>query len=212
MDRRWLVPHARRGFVHAMPAPRGRRKSGPHGLPLSDDFATLELGRRWNFFKPGADEARRARVADHWLHLAARHGTGQFLPLLLIAGDRPISSTARSRSIPRPPPGCCCSMTRRSIAGWGSIPAVRHPPIWHGAGTPGQSPWRPMRLRVRNDRHISSRSSPAAMMAAPGSGLTGMEVSGYHHNVRGGFLMLRPGLYAAGREARFRDFRFRALD
>jgi hypothetical protein len=39
-----------------------------------------------------------------------------------------------------------------------------------------------------------------------------MEVSGYHHNVRGGFLMLRPGLYSAGEgEARFRDFRFRAL-
>jgi hypothetical protein len=30
--------------------------------------------------------------------------------------------------------------------------------------------------------------------------------------VRGGFLMLRPGLYAAGKgEARFRDFRFRVL-
>jgi len=39
-----------------------------------------------------------------------------------------------------------------------------------------------------------------------------MEVSGYHHNVRGGFLMLRPGLYAAGAgEARFRTVRFRAL-
>jgi xylan 1,4-beta-xylosidase len=39
-----------------------------------------------------------------------------------------------------------------------------------------------------------------------------MEVLGYHHNVRGGFLMLRPGLYAAGPgEARFRDFRFAAL-
>lgn len=35
---------------------------------------------------------------------------------------------------------------------------------------------------------------------------------GYHHNVRGGFLMLRPGLYAAGPgEAKFRDFRFTAL-
>lgn len=40
-----------------------------------------------------------------------------------------------------------------------------------------------------------------------------MEVSGYHHNVRGGFLMLRPGLSAAGPVvARFRDFRFTALD
>lgn len=37
-------------------------------------------------------------------------------------------------------------------------------------------------------------------------------VSGYNHNVRGGFMMLRPGLYAARNgEARFRNFRFRAL-
>ena len=41
----------------------------------------------------------------------------------------------------------------------------------------------------------------------------GMEVSGYHHNVRGGFLMLQPGLYAAGvGEARFANFTYRAFD
>jgi beta-xylosidase len=39
-----------------------------------------------------------------------------------------------------------------------------------------------------------------------------MEVSGYHQNVRGGFMMLRPGLYSAGTgEARFRNFKYRAL-
>jgi hypothetical protein len=39
-----------------------------------------------------------------------------------------------------------------------------------------------------------------------------MEVSGYHHNVCAWLLMLRSGLYSAGKdEARFRDFRFRAL-
>jgi hypothetical protein len=39
-----------------------------------------------------------------------------------------------------------------------------------------------------------------------------MEASGYHHNVRGGFLMVRPGSCAAGPgEAIFRDFRFTAL-
>jgi len=41
----------------------------------------------------------------------------------------------------------------------------------------------------------------------------GMEVSGYHHNVRGGFLMLKPGIYAAGKgSARFRGFKYQALD
>jgi xylan 1,4-beta-xylosidase len=39
-----------------------------------------------------------------------------------------------------------------------------------------------------------------------------MEVSGYHHNVAGDFLSLRPGIYVAGAgEARFANLRFRAL-
>lgn len=41
---------------------------------------------------------------------------------------------------------------------------------------------------------------------------TRMEVSGIHHNVFGGFLSLKVGVYAAGRGAvRLRDFRYRAL-
>jgi xylan 1,4-beta-xylosidase len=40
-----------------------------------------------------------------------------------------------------------------------------------------------------------------------------MEVSGYHHNVAGEFLSLRPAIYAAGTgEVRFRQFVYRALD
>ena len=39
-----------------------------------------------------------------------------------------------------------------------------------------------------------------------------MEVSGYHHNVFGGFLSLRPAIYAVGSgRVRLRDFRYRAL-
>jgi xylan 1,4-beta-xylosidase len=69
-----------------------------------------------------------------------------------------------------------------------------------------------MRMRVTNRNHI------VAFHTSGDGGRTwkrfdrGMEVSGYHHNVRGGFLMLRPGLYSAGAgEARFTDFRFEAL-
>jgi xylan 1,4-beta-xylosidase len=39
-----------------------------------------------------------------------------------------------------------------------------------------------------------------------------MEVSGMHHNVFGGFLSLKVGVYSAGEGAvRVRDFRYRAL-
>ena len=68
-------------------------------------------------------------------------------------------------------------------------------------------------MRLTNRRHIVS------LHTSGDGGRTwhrfdrGMEVSGYHHNVRGGFLSLKPGLYAAGSgEARFRNLRFTALD
>ena len=39
-----------------------------------------------------------------------------------------------------------------------------------------------------------------------------MEVSGYHHNVLGGFLSLKFGVYCAGRgEVKLRDFVYRAV-
>jgi xylan 1,4-beta-xylosidase len=39
-----------------------------------------------------------------------------------------------------------------------------------------------------------------------------MEVSGFHHNVFGGFLSLRIALFCAGEgEVRFRDFVYRGL-
>jgi beta-xylosidase len=79
-------------------------------------------------------------------------------------------------------------------------------------GRPANRYGRRMRMRVTNDRHIVSYHLSGDGGATWSRFDRGMEVSGYHHNVRGGFLMLRPGLYAAGQgSARFRDFRFTAL-
>ena len=79
-------------------------------------------------------------------------------------------------------------------------------------GRPANPHGSKMLMRLRNDRHI------VAFHTRGDGGKTwkrfdrGMEVSGYHHNVRGGFLMLRPGLYAAGNgTVTFRNFRFQAL-
>ena len=68
-----------------------------------------------------------------------------------------------------------------------------------------------VRIRVRNDRNI------VTFWYALGAGEWiqhpwQMEVSGMHHNVFGGFLSLKPGVYSAGEGAvRMRDFRYRAL-
>jgi len=78
-------------------------------------------------------------------------------------------------------------------------------------GRPVHALGRRMFIRMRNDRHIVTFHT-----SGDGKAWTKfdrqMEVSGYHHNVRGGFLALRPGLYSAGTgAARFRNFVYRAL-
>ncbi len=67
-------------------------------------------------------------------------------------------------------------------------------------------------LRVRNDRHIvtfhSSRDGKTWTKYP-----VQMEVSGYHHNVAGTFVALKPALYAAANgKVHFRRFRYHALE
>lgn len=195
-------------------APKGGSKSGPHGLPLSDDFSTLELGRRWNFFKPSADEKKRARVADKRLHLTAS-GTAPVnsSPLLLIAGDQAYEFQCEIEIDPGTTAGLLLFYDQELYCGLG-FDESRFVTHQYGMerGRPANPHGRRMLMRVRNNRHIVSFHTSADGGKTWKRFDRGMEVSGYHHNVRGGFLMLRPGLYAAGSgEARFRNFTYRAL-
>jgi beta-xylosidase len=68
-----------------------------------------------------------------------------------------------------------------------------------------------IRLRITNDRHIAT-----IHYSSDGREWTKfdvqMEVSGYHHNVAGDFLSLRPAIYVAGKgEARIREVRYEAI-
>jgi xylan 1,4-beta-xylosidase len=73
---------------------------------------------------------------------------------------------------------------------------------------------RALRLRVTLNHHVVTfhwRESSAAREAPWNKYDVQMEVSGYHHNVAGDFLSLRPGIYVAGAgEARFSNLRFAA--
>jgi xylan 1,4-beta-xylosidase len=194
--------------------PRGGQAL-PHGQPLSDDFrGPLQLGQKWNFFKPAPNETRRARTEDGALVLKAS-GTApsSSSPLLLIAGDQAYSFECDIEIAPGGTAGLVLFYDEKLYCGLG-FDERRFVTHQYGIerGRPANPHGRRMRMRVTNNRHIVS------FHTSPDGGRTwkrfdrGMEVSGYHHNVRGGFLMLRPGLYSAGEgEARFRDFRFRAL-
>jgi beta-xylosidase len=185
-----------------------------HGQPLSDDFSTLQLGRKWNFFRPAADESRRARVEKGALVLAARGSApSDSSPLLLIAGDLAYRFEADVEIGPGATAGLILFYDDKLYAGLG-FDRERFVTHQYGAerGRPANPHGRRMRIRVTNDRHIVTFDTSGDGGRTWRRFDRGMEVSGYHHNVRGGFLMLRPGLYAAGEgEARFRDFRFRAL-
>jgi len=185
-----------------------------HGQQLSDDFAKLAIGSKWNFFKPAPDEASRARVADKALILKARgKAPSDSSPLLLIAGDQAYRFEADIEIAAGGTAGLILFYDDKLYAGLG-FDEQRFVTHQYGIerGRPTNPHGRRMRIRVTNNRHIVTFDTSGD------GGKTwlrfdrGMEVSGYHHNVRGGFLMLRPGLYSAGAgEARFRDFRFRAL-
>lgn len=186
----------------------------PHGQPLSDDFSTLALGSKWNFYKPGPDEPSRARIADRTLLLDAR-GTApsDSAPLLLIAGDQAYQFECEIEIAPGGTAGLLLFYDDKLYAGLG-FDEQRFVTHQYGIerGRPANPYGRKLRMRVTNNRHIVSYHLSGDGGASWQRFDRGMEVSGYHHNVRGGFLMLRPGLYSAGRgTARFRDFRFRAL-
>ncbi|HVF94938.1 MAG TPA: family 43 glycosylhydrolase [Sphingomonas sp.] len=194
-------------------APRGGR-AVPHGAKLSDDFATLALGTRWSFFRPRPDETARARVAGNVLHLRAS-GTAPVdsSPLLQIAVDQAYQIECDVEIDPGAVAGLLLFYDDKLYCGLG-FDRERFVTHQYGAerGRPANPHGTAMRIRLTNDRHIVTFDTSGDGGRSWTRFDRGMEVSGYHHNVRGGFLMLRPGLYAAGKgEARFRRFTYKAL-
>ncbi|MEO6388004.1 MAG: family 43 glycosylhydrolase [Croceibacterium sp.] len=198
--------------------PLAKPKGGlatPHGMALTDDFATLALGSKWSFFRPSPDEAARATVGGGALRLAGKGAApSSGSPLLLIAGDTSYRFECDIELAPGGTAGVVLFYDDKLYCGLG-FDATRF--VTHQYGIERSRPVNPhgrrMRLRVTNRRHIVSFHTSGDGGKTWTRFDRGMEVSGYHHNVRGGFLMLRPGLYAAGPgAASFRDFRYTAID
>ena len=193
--------------------PRGGQAL-PHGMALSDDFRDLKLGAKWNFFRPSPDEASRARVDKRALILKGR-GTAPVdsSPLLLIAGDPAYEFQCDIEIAPGGTAGLILFYDDKLYCGLG-FDETRFVTHQYGIerGRPANPHGRRLTMKVSNRHHIVSYHLSGDGGKTWSRFDRGMEVSGYHHNVRGGFLMLRPGLYAAGPgEAKFRNFKFRAL-
>jgi len=199
-------------LARPLPKPGGGEAVTP-GMALSDDFSTDKFGLQWSFYDPQRDERNRLRRHDGVLHIRAK-GTApsDCSPLTFVQGDLAYSIECEIEIDPGTTAGIILFYDRALYAGLG-FDQDRFVTHQYGIerGRPANPHGRRMHLRLTNAYNI-------VHFDTSDDGLTWkrfdrqMEVSGYNHNVSGGFMMLRPGLYAAGEgEARFRNFRFQAL-
>ena len=196
-----------------LPMPAPSRPDTPHGRALSDDFSTDKFGVQWSFYNPGPDSRARLSRANGTLTMQAL-GTApkDCSPLTFTVGDQAYQVECEIEIDPGVTAGLILFYDSALYCGLG-FDERRFVTHQYGIerGRPGHSHGRRMFMRLTNDRHIVT-------LHTSGDGQTWtkfdrqMEVSGYHHNVRGGFMMLRPGIYAAGSgAARFRNVRYQAL-
>ncbi len=199
------------------PGVKARIAPLPHGAPLSDDFSGKTLKQQWSFYDPGPDEAQRLRFDNGSLVIQGKGAHPRDAsPLTFITGDLKYQFEVDVDVSGDAHAGVLLFYNRRLYCGLG-FDARRF--VMHRYGLernrarPADSS-RQLRLRVTLDGHIATfhwREARAAKNAPWNKYDVQMELSGYHHNVAGDFLSLRPGIYVAGAgEARFSNLRFSA--
>ncbi len=198
-----------------LPMPRGG-SAVPHGMALSDDFAAPRLGPQWSFFRGDERDAARVRVGSGVLDLACRGSSpASSAPLCFVRGDRDCRVEVDIDFDEGAQAGLLMFYNDRLYAGLG----VDERGFWlhrygqdQRRGSPPPGAGRRLRMRLTLRDHILTLHTRHAGSTAWVKYGTQMEVSGYHHNVAGGFMSLRPALYAAGQgRVRFADLSYRAL-
>ena len=187
----------------------------PAGFALSDDFSTNRFGVQWSFFNPGADEAKRARYEANALVISAKGTTlADCSPLTFIVGDRNYEASIALEIGEGVQAGIALFYSERMFCGCGFSNQQMftynygEEQSWMRQDLPART----VRLKVVNRANIVTffyARDGGAWVQHPWQ----MEVSGYHHNVLGGFLSLKFGVYCAGAgEAKLRDFVYKGLE
>jgi beta-xylosidase len=185
-----------------------------HGAPLSDDFAAGRLAPQWSFYDPGPEEARRLRHESGLLVVAGK-GTqpADASPLCFVAGDLAYEFETQVELRGEAQAGVLLFYNRRLFCGLG-FDTQRFTLHRYGLQRTRPRPAggeRRLWLRVTNDRHIVTLHHSSDGRTWTKFDVQ-MEVSGYHHNVAGDFLSLRPAIYVAGAgEAAFSGLRYHAF-
>lgn len=205
-----------------LPKPRGG-KAGPSGFALSDDFTQDRFGIQWTFHDPAPDEMTRVRYTEsqfgRQLQIRAK-GTSpaDSAPLTCGVGDRAYEAEVTIELEGQAEGGLLLFYNHKAFVGVGFTgDAVKtweyaEEQQWMRGKRPAGGGNDGVRVRLTNqDNVVTFHYSYDGGRTWVLHGLR-MEVSGIHHNVFGGFLSLKVGIYAAGAgSVRLRDFRYRAL-
>jgi len=196
-----------------IPMPAGG-EAGPHGYALSDDFSMNRIGTAWTFFMPNGPISERYRYENRTLVLkAAGSSPKDCSPLELACGDQAYEMEVEVDCDASATGGLLVFYSERLFAGLGFSNenmleySKGDASVFSKPSSIGHNYF----LRLRNDHHIVTlwHSSDGKQWTKH---WMQFEVSGYHHNVAGGFLSLRPALIATGTgEVRFKNFRYKAL-
>jgi xylan 1,4-beta-xylosidase len=209
------------GWPRARGGDLSRPMRKPRGSPpaiaqhaLSDDLTENRLDVSLAMFRPSENYLDRIRFDGSGMILQG-HGAsiGDCSPLALIVGDRSYEVSVEVEIEGAGEAGLLLFYAPPHYCGLGSSAAqstyhdyFRQP---NHIGETGASLGRRFHLRVVNDRNVASfyHSRDGASWRLYAS----TEVSGYHHNMAGGFMSLRPAIYMLGEgSARFRNLRYAA--
>ena len=197
-----------------LPKPKGGT-IGPAGFALSDDFTTNKFGIQWAFHDPAADEMSRVHYQPEGLRLDARGTTPMdSAPLTCPVGDRAYVVEITLDLDGKVEGGVLLFYNHKAFIGISFTPEEMK--TWQYAEEQSWSrqkiATRRVRVRVTNDENVItwhySHDDAKTWVRHP----TRMEVSGLNHNVFGGFISLKVGIYSAGDGSiTLSDFSYRAL-
>ena len=197
-----------------LPKPKGGR-AGSSTPALSDDFSADRMGLQWAFHAEDAGAGERASYAPDGLHLQGQ-GTSpaDSSPLVCIVGDPFYEAEITLELTGEAEAGLLLFYNHKAFVGVSFTPTAlktfqfSEELTWMRAAHEA----RRIRFKVSNADNIVTWFHSLDDGATWTRNEMRMEVSGLHHNVFGGFLSLRVGVYVAGAgEAILRDFRYRAL-
>ena len=186
----------------------------PHGFACSDDFSADRIGVQWALFRSPGEPWDRARVEDRTLRLQARGSSPKDGGVVsFVTGEYNYEMQVEIEIDAEATGGLLLFYSERLFAGLGLSDTAL---LEYGKGDTSIFARPPclgrrffLRLRHLNNVMTTWHSPNGREWTRH---WMQFEVSCYHHNVAGGFLSLRPALYAGGQgSVRFRDFRFLVL-